>query len=224
VRKTDQARGIAVWDLPTRAFHWLLVALIAFSWWSAEEGAIEWHMRSGYAILALLTFRILWGFFGSSTARFANFLRGPAAIAAYVRDMRGWSPVGHNPVGALSVLVMLALLAFQLGTGLIQIDTDDFVEGPLAHLVSFDVADRAHQLHDLGFDILLVVIGLHVAAILFYHVALGRNLTGPMISGRTQAAGTEAMRPGKTRTALLCLGAAAALALWVSLGAPPSAP
>ena len=79
---------VAVWDLPTRLFHWALVALLALSWWSGKEDELELHIYSGYAILTLLLFRILWGLFGSSTARFRNFLRGPAAVLAYLRDTR----------------------------------------------------------------------------------------------------------------------------------------
>ena len=218
-------RKVAVWDLPTRLFHWLLVALIGFSWWSAEERLIEWHMWSGFAILTLLVFRLLWGLVGSSTAKFANFIRGPRTVLGYLRGVKTWKGIGHNPLGALSVLVLIALLFFQVGTGLIQIDTDDFLEGPLAHLVSFDTAEEAHDLHEASFDLLLILIGIHVAAILFYHVALGKRLVGPMITGKANLPeGVQPMRPGKWWVAALCLAAALAFTRWVVAGAPPFAP
>lgn len=216
---------VRVWDLPTRLFHWLIVALVAFSWWSAESGPIEWHMWSGFTILALLLFRILWGLFGSSTARFASFVYGPKAIRAYLSDMRGWRPVGHTPMGALSVLALLLALAVQVATGLIQIDSTDFVEGPLSHLVSFETAEAAHEVHELTFNLLLVLIGLHVAAILFYRVVLGKKLTRPMITGRAALdPKAEPMRPGRWWVGLLCLALALAVTRWIIAGAPPFGP
>ena len=217
----DAKPSVRVWDLPTRLFHWSIVLLVAFSWWSAEEGPIEWHMWSGFAIVTLLLFRILWGLVGSSTSRFANFIRGPKTIAAYLSDMRGWRPVGHTPLGALSVVALLGALAVQVTTGLIQIDSDDFVEGPLSHLVSFEVAEAAHDVHDASFDVLLVLIALHVAAIAFYRLALGKELIGPMITGRAAIdAEAEPMRPGRWWVALLCLAAALAVTRWIVAGAP----
>lgn len=211
-----------VWDLPTRLFHWTLVALIAFSWWTAEEKQLELHMYSGLAILTLLLFRLLWGVFGSSTARFAGFVRGPATVFRYLGRMKSWKPIGHTPLGALSVLALLGILFFQVGTGLFQTDDDGLVEGPLAPLVSYDFAEGAHDLHEDSFNVLLVLIGLHVAAILFYRVVLGKRLVGPMISGRTQLdEGVEPMRPGRGWVAVLCLVAALAATRWIIAGAPP---
>jgi cytochrome b len=216
------ANRLPVWDLPTRLFHWALVLLIAFSWWSQEEDHIEWHMWSGFAILTLLVFRLMWGLFGSSTARFSSFVRGPRAVLDYMRDMKAWKPVGHTPLGALSVLALLALLFFQVGTGLIQTDDDGLVEGPLAPLVGWDVSEAAHDLHEDSFDILLVLIALHVAAILFYRFVLGKRLVAPMLSGRAELdAGVEPMRPGRGWVAVICLVAALAFTRWIVAGAPP---
>ena len=223
MKSTDSgSRRVAVWDLPIRLFHWVLVALVAFSWWSAESGPIEWHMWSGFAVLALLLFRILWGLFGSSTARFASFVRGPKAIAAYLSDMRGWRPVGHTPVGALSVVALLLVLAVQVATGLIQIDSTDFMEGPLSSLVSFDTAEAAHEVHEWTFNLLLVLIALHVAAIVTYRLLLGKKLLGPMITGSAALdAEAEPMRPGKWWVALICLGVSLGITRWIVAGAPP---
>ena len=222
-RTSGAAPGrVAVWDLPTRLFHWLLVALIGLSWWAAEEEELELHLYSGYAILSLLLFRLMWGFVGSSTARFRNFVRGPRAVLGYVRDMRGWSRIGHTPLGALSVIALLALIAFQVTTGLINSDDDGLHEGPLAPLVSFDVSEAAHDLHEDAFDILLVFIGLHVAALVIYRLALGKRLVGPMVTGLAEAENqTEPMRPARKWLALACLVAAIAITRWIIAGAPP---
>jgi cytochrome b len=224
VRSTEPSGAVksAVWDLPTRLFHWTLAALIGFSWWSAEEERLDWHMWSGYAVLSLLLFRLLWGIFGSSTARFANFVRGPSAVVAYLRDSKGWRAVGHTPLGALSVVALLGLTLLQVGTGLFNSDDDGLVEGPLAPLVSYDAADLAHDAHELLFNVLLVFIGLHIAAILFYRLFQGKKLLGPMISGRAALdPEVEPMRPGRGWVAVVCLLVAFGLTRWVIAGAPP---
>lgn len=211
-----------VWDFPTRAFHWLLAALIGFSWWTAEQDELDWHLWSGYAVLSLVLFRLLWGLFGSSTARFANFVRGPGAVLGYLRDGGGWKPIGHTPLGALSVIALLGLTLLQVATGLVNSDDDGLVEGSLAPLVSGDLSDIAHDLHELLFNVLLAFIALHVAAILFYRLVHGKRLVGPMISGRGPVeADTAPMRPGRWWAALLCLFAAIAFTRWIVAGAPP---
>jgi cytochrome b len=209
-----------VWDLPTRLFHWTLVALIAFSWWSAEEHHTEWHSWSGFAILTLLLFRLLWGIFGSSTARFANFVRGPRSIISYLHGE--WRGIGHSPLGALSVVALLAAIALQVGLGLFATDDDGIVGGPLSHLISVDLSEQITDLHEDFFNILLVVIGLHIAAVIFYRLVRGKRLIGPMITGRAAVdPGTAPMRPGKWWVALICLAAALAVTRWVVGGAPP---
>ena len=214
-----KSRKIAIWDLPTRLFHWTLVALIAFSWWTAEEHYDDLHLYSGFAVLSLLLFRILWGLVGSSTARFANFVRGPRGVAGYLRG--SWRGIGHNPLGALSVIALIGLVALQVGLGLIASDEDGLMQGPLAHLVSVGTSETAVELHEELFDVLLVFIGLHVAAVLFYALR-GKNLIGPMFSGRGKAEpDVEPMRPGKGWLAILCLFAAIAITRWIIAGAPP---
>lgn len=212
---------VRIWDVPTRLFHWTLVVLIAFSWWSAEEEHLDWHIWSGLAVMSLLIFRLLWGFFGSSTARFVNFIRGPAATLAYLRDMKGWRPVGHSPLGALSVLAMLVALAVQVGLGLFAVDKDGLYEGPLAYLVSLDAAEELADLHEDWFDVILILIVLHVAAIVLYRLVLGKRLVVPMVTGRGSAEpGAEPMRPGKAWVAILCLVAGIAVTRWIVAGAP----
>jgi cytochrome b len=149
------------------------------SWWTAEEGPIELHIWSGIAILALLIFRLLWGLFGSSTARFSSFVRGPGAVLAYVRDVRGWRQIGHNPLGALSALALLGLIAVQVGLGLFNTDRDGLSGGPLSHFIGFETSKLVHDLHEDLFDVILIFIGLHVAAIVIYRLVFGKSWSDP---------------------------------------------
>ena len=211
-----------VWDLPTRIFHWLLAALILFSWWSVKNHHTDWHIWSGIAILTALIFRLLWGFFGSSTARFANFVRGPRAVRDYLRG--GWTGTGHTPLGALSVLAMLIAVAIQVGLGLVSQDEDGIYAGPLSRLISSDASDTTRDIHELWFNVILFLIVLHVAAIAYFRLR-GRHLTRPMITGKAALdPRAEPMRPGKWWVALICLVVAFAISRWVVAGAPPFGP
>lgn len=208
-----------MWDLPIRLFHWLLAALIAFSWWTVHNHHTDWHIWSGCAILTLLIFRVLWGFVGSSTARFSSFVRGPRSVIGYLRGQ--WTGTGHTPLGALSVIALLAAVAIQVGLGLIAEDEDGLYTGPLYRLVSSDTSDKARDIHEAWFNVILALIVLHVTAIIFYRVR-GRHLTKPMITGRTVLApGTAPMRPGKWWVALICLLVGIGITRWVIAGAPP---
>ena len=208
-----------VWDLPVRLVHWLLAALIAFSWWSVHNHHTDWHIWSGCAILTLLIFRILWGFFGSSTARFSSFVRGPRTIAAYMRG--SWVGIGHNPLGALSVLALFAAVAVQVGLGLISEDEDGLYFGPLATLVSTDTSDSARDIHELWFKVILGLIALHLLAILIYRLG-GKKLTVPMITGWARLEpGSAPMRKGKWWVALICLAVGIGITRWIIAGAPP---
>lgn len=211
-----------VWDLPVRLVHWLLAGLVAFSWWSVHNNHTDWHIWSGCGILALLVFRILWGFIGSSTARFATFVRGPRALHDYVRGSR--VGIGHNPLGALSVLALLTALLVQVGLGLVSQDEDGISMGPLAHFVSSETSDQARHVHALWFNVVLGLIGLHLAAILVYRLR-GEKLTLPMITGRARiGSGQQPMQKGKWWAALICLGIATGTTGWVIAGAPPFGP
>ncbi len=191
--RTEAAAPVAVWDRPVRIVHWLFAILVPFSWWTAEEEMMEWHYRSGLTILGLLVFRIVWGLIGSSTARFSSFVRGPGTILSYLRG-RYVAPLGHNPIGALSVLALVGMLSLQVGLGLFAADEDGLESGPLAHLIDFELGEEIAELHEDSFDVLAVLIGLHVAAILFYLVVQRKNLVTPMVTGVTKAPpGTAAM-------------------------------
>ena len=211
-----------VWDLPIRAVHWLLAGLVAFSWWSVHNHHTGWHIWSGLAILTLLIFRLLWGFVGSSTARWSSFVRGPASVFAHLRGR--WNGIGHTPLGALSVVGIFFALAVQVGLGLISEDEDGLYTGPLYRLVSIDSSDKARDIHELWFNLILGLIVLHVAAIIFYRFR-GKELTKPMITGRAiLPPGTRPMRPAKWWAALICFAVAVGITGWVIAGAPPLSP
>ncbi len=215
---------IAVWDWPTRLFHWALVVLLGAAWATAEAGIdyMVWHMRCGYAVLTLLVFRLLWGVVGSASARFAGFVRGPRAVWAYLRAWFRRAPrhfLGHNPLGAWMVLVLLLLVAVQAGTGLFA--NDDIVnEGPLARLVSGDVSGLLTAVHKWNFNLLLAAVGLHVAAVLLY-LWRGDNLLKAMFTGRKPVGdyqdGAGPMAP--LWRALVCLALAAG-GVWALIELP----
>lgn len=179
-----------VWDLPTRLFHWSLVGAVIFAVVSGQVGGnwIEWHGRAGLFILGLLAFRIVWGFIGSPTARFSQFVRGPSAIKAYLKGE--WRGVGHNPLGALAVLALIGVSAAQVGSGLFANDDIAFA-GPLAQLVSSEWSGRITGLHVQLFNGLLLVVGVHVAAIVFYARVKRTNLVLPMITGYQDQAASQ---------------------------------
>lgn len=218
MEKRSDVQSVQVWDAPTRLFHWLLVLLIAFSWYTGTEGIMEWHMRSGYAILTLVIFRLLWGLFGSQTARFAQFVKGPKAVIAYARALlagRPPHPLGHNPLGTLMIIALLLLVGVQASTGLFAND-DIFTDGPLTHLVSKETSDELTVIHKTVFDLLLAFAAVHIAANLIYRFLLKQDLITPMITGRTtSAAGQAAPRLRSPFLALVLLCVAAGAVYWV---------
>ncbi len=189
--KTGDAGDVAatktvIWDGAIRAFHWIVAALIPLAWWTAENGHMDWHKRIGLTVLALVVFRLYWGLAGTKTARFASFVKGPKAIAAYARGLkRPYVPAaGHSPLGALSVIALIAALVAQVSLGLFAVDVDGIESGPLSHLVSFETGRAAAEFHETSFKILLGLIALHLAAIAFYFFALRTNLVGAMVTGK----------------------------------------
>lgn len=208
-------RRVLVWDLPTRLFHWTLVAAVAGCWWTGERGQMETHALLGYVVLALLLFRLAWGLVGSETARFASFLRGPSAAIGHVRHFLKRAPLdgeaGHNPIGGYAVLVLLVLLIVQTVSGLFLYD-EEMYWAPLYAWVSEENAAWLGWLHDFTFDLLLVMIAVHVAAILAYLLVKKLNLVGPMLSGRAALpAGTAPPRIASTFVALGLFALAALL-------------
>ncbi|MDT9600619.1 cytochrome b/b6 domain-containing protein [Sphingosinicella rhizophila] len=214
------ANRIAIWDWPVRICHWLFVLLIPLAWWTAEEHMFDWHLRVGMLMLLLLVFRLIWGLIGSSTARFADFLKGPGSVLRYVRG--GWPRrIGHNPLGGWSVAALLGVMMIQVGLGLFATDDDGLSYGPLNHFVSYETAEQITELHEANFNILLALIAVHIGAILFYALVKREGLVRPMLTGRGEAAASvEPMRRvGKWR-ALLALFLAWAFAGWIFAGAP----
>jgi cytochrome b len=174
---------IQVWDLPLRIFHWLLALCVLASIVTGEIGGnlIDWHGRIGVLILGLLVFRLIWGFVGTTHARFASFFPTPAKIAAYLKGQ--WHGHGHNPLGALSVFALLGVLATLVGAGLFANDDIAF-QGPLFSLVGKDLSDRLSGVHALAFNFLAVLLILHIAAIIFYVRVKKHNLVVPMLTGK----------------------------------------
>lgn len=174
-----------VWDAPTRLFHWAVVVLIGASWLTQHEGWMAQHLLCGYAMFTLLLFRLVWGFIGSDTARFARFLKGPIAAFRHLAGLRRREPdteIGHNAAGGWMVLAMLGLLGVQVGTGLCAND-EVSVEGPLAHVVGPEASDWLSHVHAVNFRLIEAAIALHLLAILSYRVLLGHRLVRPMITG-----------------------------------------
>ena len=210
---------VRIWDAPTRLFHWLLLVLVALLWWSAEEEKLDLHLTLGLVILGLLVFRLLWGLIGSSTARFANFVRGPRAMLAYLSGRAGFL-LGHNPVGALSVVALLGLVAVVVGLGLFASDEDGLYAGPLAHLIDPDLSEELTDLHEDSFDVLLVLIAIHVAAIVYYRLIKRDDLLTPMVTGVREAPeGTMPMVAAPWWRFAIAVAVAAGFAWWIgSLG------
>lgn len=184
----SKQNSIRVWDIPTRVFHWSLVICVAISIYTGINGGfteMDYHMLSGYTILGLVSFRIIWGLIGSHHARFSDFIR-PRELISYSRDLlnRDSTPsVGHNPLGGLSVLALLLVLAIQAGTGLFA-DDDIMLEGPLTHLVSDETGDLLTSIHHLNIWAIYGLVGLHIFAVLFYEIYKRQRLIVAMITGR----------------------------------------
>lgn len=215
---------IRVWDWPVRLSHWALVLCIAGLYATGEYGWLDmqWHFRFGYAALSIVLFRILWGFVGSEHARFRDFVRGPRALIAYLAEFgkpgeRRW--LGHNPLGALSVLALLGLVLLQAVSGLFAND-EISAFGPLSERISMDASEDWTEWHTWLQGVLLIFIGLHLVAIAGYRLLKRENLVTPMLTGYKVGEGRDARwRPLWLAILVyaLCLGAVLAV---VYLGPP----
>jgi cytochrome b len=214
---------IKVWDVPVRLFHWALVILMAVSYFTGRWGGdwMKFHFWSGYAILTLLIFRIAWGFVGSTTARFSNFVKGPSAAFGHLRELLGKHgpyDAGHNAMGGAMVVVLILAVLAQVTTGLFSADTDTgMVTGPLASKIADAMIDKVTAFHQYWVNVLLALVALHVVAVLIYLVWKRHNLVGAMITGDKPAAqvvppGQPAPRlsfaPGRLAISLLIASAA----------------
>jgi len=218
---TDPGRSVTVWDLPTRLFHWALVLLVLTSWTSVTLNWMDLHFLSGYSVATLLLFRLGWGLFGSDTARFATFLRHPAAALHHLARLHRREPdreVGHNAAGGWMVCFMLLLLLVQVCTGLCAND-DVMLEGPFAKYVGKAISDRLSVIHIANFKVIEAAVALHLAAVLAYAVLKRHDLVRPMITGRKHVP-AEVAAPALVppwRAAALLAAAAALVALAVNL-------
>jgi cytochrome b len=174
---------IYIWDLPLRLFHWLLVVTLLAAYVTGQWGGLwlDWHARLGLVALALVVFRLAWGFLGSRYARFGDFMPTPARLRAYL--LARWEGIGHTPLGGLAILALLGLVLAQVGLGLFAWNEDTEFHGPLYDLVSTDMSNRLTAWHRQSVNVLLGVVGLHVLAIGYYYWFKRKNLLLPMITG-----------------------------------------
>ena len=208
-----------IWDAPTRLFHWVLVVLVVTCYVAIQVNWMQVHMLSGQAILALLIFRLLWGFVGSDTARFGQFLRSPLAALRHLAHLHRREPdtqIGHNEAGGWMVVVLLLVLAAQVTSGLFANNEDSFIAGPLAKLVSGEWGAWALAQHHLLFDVIKIVVLLHILAVIAYAVVKRHDLVRPMVTGKKRLpAATRAPRMASPLLAagLLVVSGAAVWAL-----------
>ncbi len=213
--------SMKVWDAPIRLFHWIIVLLVCTSWYFAETDQLPLHFLSGYCILTLLLFRLVWGVVGSDTARFAQFMRSPALALRHLAHLRRREPddeVGHNPAGGWMVAAILTVLAVQVGTGLCS--NADFDKAPFADAVGKSLSDTLSTVHSYCFTLLQILVVVHVAAVLTYALVKKQDLVRPMITGKKRL--PVSLRAPRIRSPLLALPIllVAALLVWglVSLG------
>ncbi len=176
---------LLVWDLPLRLFHWGLAVAVVTNVVTANLGRMDLHERSGLTVLALVVFRLLWGFIGGHHARFRNFVRAPGAVLAWLRtppEAAAPRQAGHSPLAALSVLALLAVTGFMATTGMFASDGILF-DGPLAHLAPAQ-SEAATKVHHRAKLALIFLVLLHLAAILVYKFGKKINLTRTMVTGR----------------------------------------
>ena len=215
-----EQQPVRVWDLATRVFHWALVILMIVSFVTVKVNGswMQWHFYSGFAILSLVSFRLIWGFVGGHYSRFTNFLFSPSAIVAYLKSS-DLTPrtLGHNPLGSLSVYALLLSVATQATTGLFAND-DISNEGPLSKFVSNATVSLLTTVHRLNEKLLIALVLLHVAAIIYYLIRKKENLIRPMISGdkiglRSDPASTDST--AKKILAAVVFAACASIVAWV---------
>jgi cytochrome b len=222
----NQETGRLVWDLPVRLVHWLIVLAVAGSWATHYAGVewFAWHRRLGYTVLVLVAFRIVWGFVGTRHARFRHFLRGPREVLDYLRGRTTEPPVGHNPVGALGVVALLGVLLVQASTGLVAND-EIMNAGPFYGWIDPVLSNRMTTVHRQSSDVLLVLMGLHVLAVLWQVLVRRRPLLAAMLTGRKPAAEVPAGQSiAGSRTAFaLTIVAMLAAALALAVRAAPEA-
>ncbi len=213
---------VRIWDLPVRVFHWSLVLLLPAMYLTADNSQWGWHMRLGHVLLALLIFRVIWGFIGTETARFSRFVTGPAGVVGYLRgDYDEKRAIGHSPLGALAVLGLLGFTFAQVVMGLFAGDPFDGATGPLNPLVGVGTADTLTDTHEWFYYVVFGMILLHITAISLYAGLRMQNLVGPMVVGKGEKAeGVKGNSEASLGRFLVAFGLAVGTAVWVYAGAP----
>ena len=212
-----EEKRLPLWDWPVRVFHWSIVCLVPLAWWTGDSQNYDAHQWIGYTVIVLVVTRILWGIFGSAHARFSDFLVGPGGVLAYLRGEGAASP-GHNPLGGWSVVALLLILLLQAVSGLFNSD-DILFSGPLYYAADTELRDAMGVVHELGFNLLLGLVGLHLAAVCYHQFLRREPLVQAMVKGATPG------RVGRSPAvpwwwALLTL-VVVALALWWGLEQAP---
>lgn len=235
--KTNEGEGQrnpakVVWDLPTRLFHWILVLLVALAWMTSEyfeelgDPRLQWHRWNGCAVLTVLVWRGLWGIWGPPCARFTNFLKGPQDVYQYIKDLFSGKSrhfLGHNPLGGLMIVALLATVTTICLLGLFSIEENDLAAGPLAHFVSEKLRKLATKWHGLIFDSLLIeLISIHIVANSLYGIFKKEPLITAMFTGTKPFGEYEdetVIGPQKdfTRRAIIFLGLAIVNVLMIFL-------
>lgn len=213
---------VPVWDWPVRVVHWSIVLLVVALITTGLIGNewLVWHMRCGQTLLALVLFRVAWGFVGSANARFSSFVRGPGAVIAYVRSI--FRPpheihATHNPIGGWMVVALLLAMLFQAGTGLFTND-DVLYDGPLVKHITKDLSDSISWLHRRGWWAVSGLAVLHIAAVASYFVVLRDDLVQPMLHGRKSlpaGLANPAAAKASSARALALLAISAVVVWWV---------
>jgi len=216
------APDIRVWDPLLRLTHWSFALLVPAMWWTAENSKWALHKQLGLVLLGLLVFRLLWGFLGPETARFASFVKGPGAVIAYLRGADQGARIGHSPLAGWSTLALIGAMLAQVGMGLFAGDPYDGMTGPLNPLVGVMTADRLTDWHETFFWVVAGLVVLHLSAIVFYASVKGEDLVSPMLSGdRPPLAGVTGIGAMPWLSGLIAAALAAGFALWIAGGAPP---
>lgn len=217
---------VRVWDLSLRVFHWLLVVLITVMFVSAKTGNFDIHVLAGKTLVILIIARIGWGLFGSSNARFSSWLFAPGQYIDYIRALPRREPsysLAHSPIGSLAAFVILAGVIFQISTGLVASDVDGLVEGPFAYYVSYDLSRWAGDTHVIFEQYVLILIGAHIAANLFYLIYKKDNLIAPMVTGlrllpREKVESSPHLAPAWKGALTLLISAALMLWIFITYG------
>ena len=183
---------VKVWDLPVRIFHWLLTVLIVVMFVSAKLENFYIHILAGKGVVMLLVARIIWGFWGSSNARFSALVFKPREYIDYISKLAERKPgysVAHSPIGSLAVIAILVAIALQAAAGLVATDVDGLIEGPFAYYVNYEFSRWASDFHVTHQKWVFTLVIVHLLANAFYYFYKKDNLIGPMLTGTRRIPG-----------------------------------